>query len=115
MTVPARHLSAVPQPQRHWDDGGAALLARQGKACLADVADAPRKYAGTGHAARMARANESGVEMTRRRFYVFCWISSRVTSRRSAAKRSEEHTSELQSLMRNSYAVFCLTKKKTSQ
>src|SRR3546814_5818793 len=27
-------------------------------------------------------------------------------------KRSEEHTSELQSLMRNSYAVFCLKKKK---
>src|SRR3546814_3546458 len=31
-----------------------------------------------------------------------------------AAKRSEEHTSELQSLMRISYAVFCL-KKKTRQ
>src|SRR3546814_7594472 len=28
-------------------------------------------------------------------------------------RRSEEHTSELQSLMRLSYAVFCLTKKKT--
>src|SRR3546814_3412841 len=28
-----------------------------------------------------------------------------------ASKRSEEHTSELQSLMRNSYAVFCLKKK----
>src|SRR3546814_9666648 len=28
-------------------------------------------------------------------------------------QRSEEHTSELQSLMRISYAVFCLTKKKT--
>src|SRR3546814_5707143 len=27
--------------------------------------------------------------------------------------RSEEHTSELQSLMRSSYAVFCLTKKNT--
>src|SRR3546814_15025029 len=27
--------------------------------------------------------------------------------------RSEEHTSELQSLMRTSYAVFCLTTKKT--
>src|SRR3546814_1947500 len=26
--------------------------------------------------------------------------------------RSEEHTSEIQSLMRNTYAVFCLTKKK---
>src|SRR3546814_7250882 len=29
-----------------------------------------------------------------------------------AAERSEEHTSELQSLMRISYAVFCLKKKK---
>src|SRR3546814_4850051 len=29
--------------------------------------------------------------------------------------RSEEHTSELQSLMRISYAVFCLTKKNTQQ
>src|SRR3546814_4689133 len=28
-------------------------------------------------------------------------------------QRSEEHTSELQSLMRTSYAVFCLQKKKT--
>src|SRR3546814_1160248 len=28
-----------------------------------------------------------------------------------SARRSEEHTSELQSLMRNSYAVFCLKKK----
>src|SRR3546814_6056236 len=28
------------------------------------------------------------------------------------AGRSEEHTSELQSLMRHSYAVFCLKKKK---
>src|SRR3546814_8384875 len=28
--------------------------------------------------------------------------------------RSEEHTSELQSLMRISYAVFCLKKKKTN-
>src|SRR3546814_5789434 len=37
------------------------------------------------------------------------------TSERSKAclpKRSEEHTSELQSLMRTSYAVFCLKKKK---
>src|SRR3546814_10102686 len=30
---------------------------------------------------------------------------------RSQTGRSEEHTSELQSLMRNSYAVFCLKKK----
>src|SRR3546814_7008742 len=31
-----------------------------------------------------------------------------------SAHRSEEHTSELQSLMRISYAVFCLKKKKTT-
>src|SRR3546814_9368866 len=31
---------------------------------------------------------------------------------RSALPRSEEHTSELQSLMRNPYAAFCLKKKK---
>src|SRR3546814_8737733 len=29
-------------------------------------------------------------------------------------RRSEEHTSELQSLMRSSYAVFCLKKKKNT-
>src|SRR3546814_5131770 len=33
-------------------------------------------------------------------------------SRRRPPTRSEEHTSELQSLMRISYAVFCLKKKK---
>src|SRR3546814_4912433 len=32
-----------------------------------------------------------------------------------ALSKSEEHTSELQSLMRISYAVFCLKKKKTTQ
>src|SRR3546814_3067378 len=34
----------------------------------------------------------------------------RLSGRASATRRSEEHTSELQSLMRISYAVFCLTK-----
>src|SRR3546814_2781491 len=38
--------------------------------------------------------------------------SSSASNRRS--QRSEEHTSELQSLMRLSYAVFCLKKKKTT-
>src|SRR3546814_10375957 len=35
--------------------------------------------------------------------------------RRRQRVRSEEHTSELQSLMRNSYAVFCLKKKKKTK
>src|SRR3546814_7696052 len=42
------------------------------------------------HAAQVAQAGEAGAEVV----------------------RSEEHTSELQSLMRISYAVFCLKKKK---
>src|SRR3546814_7557251 len=36
-------------------------------------------------------------------------------ARRPNLPRSEEHTSELQSLMRISYAVFCLKKKKKTQ
>src|SRR3546814_7520760 len=41
--------------------------------------------------------------------------SSGTSGRCSRAIRSEEHTSELQSLMRISYAVFCLKKKKITQ
>src|SRR3546814_7121801 len=37
------------------------------------------------------------------------------TTLRNIGSRSEEHTSELQSLMRISYAVFCLKKKNTQQ
>src|SRR3546814_4744419 len=37
---------------------------------------------------------------------------ARMRLRPEDAERSEEHTSELQSLMRISYAVFCLKKKK---
>src|SRR3546814_10261582 len=52
-----------------------------------------------------------------------CCISSLPTSvepvkeslRTIGLERSEEHTSELQSLMRISYAVFCLKKKKTTK
>src|SRR3546814_4499093 len=43
-------------------------------------------------------------------------LRGRLTLRGLALRRnprSEEHTSELQSLMRNSYAVFCLKKQKT--
>src|SRR3546814_2655199 len=40
--------------------------------------------------------------------------SAAVVPGRGPGLRSEEHTSELQSLMRISYAVFCLKKKKLS-
>src|SRR3546814_8524416 len=38
-----------------------------------------------------------------------------ITTASGEQLRSEEHTSELQSLMRISYAVFCLKKKKSKQ
>src|SRR3546814_9491231 len=39
----------------------------------------------------------------------------RLEGEATPGRRSEEHTSELQSLMRTSYAVFCLKKKRTQQ
>src|SRR3546814_4754882 len=51
---------------------------------------------------RLLVRRRAGVEDVRR--HLFAFVLHRV--------RSEEHTSELQSLMRISYAVFCLKKKK---
>src|SRR3546814_6652230 len=44
-----------------------------------------------------------------------CAAGARDVEKVDGGVRSEEHTSELQSLMRISYAVFCLTKKKKTQ
>src|SRR3546814_6763291 len=54
-----------------------------------------------------------GVEVAARLILEFCGgAASAVTAAGEIpAERSEEHTSELQSLMRTSYAVFCLQKK----
>src|SRR3546814_8329140 len=67
----------------------------------------------------------SGIVTSSRRilFYQACYAPVRHRSfRRTVCRgqlakqwRSEEHTSELQSLMRSSYAVFCLKKKKTNK
>src|SRR3546814_9497119 len=59
---------------------------------------------------RCSRSRQAGSVQPRR-----AWRTSRTKAARGAGKverfRSEEHTSELQSLMRISYAVFCLKKK----
>src|SRR3546814_6715573 len=46
-------------------------------------------------------------------YLIYIYLSYRCSLSVSLACRSEEHTSELQSLMRISYAVFCLTQYKT--
>src|SRR3546814_7489410 len=46
---------------------------------------------------------------------LFAALLAGSTANAIGTSRSEEHTSELQSLMRISYAVFCLKKKKTTQ
>src|SRR3546814_7831192 len=57
---------------------------------------------GGGHAAAGAHRDEAALE-----------VAALELVEHGADERSEEHTSELQSLMRISYAVFCLKKKKT--
>src|SRR3546814_5381893 len=46
--------------------------------------------------------------------FVVVWESTVRRARTALSSRSEEHTSELQSLMRISYAVFCLKTKKNT-
>src|SRR3546814_2338589 len=89
----------------------------------------------TGQAIRMGSASENGTEVVVGTAIMRIGENSRVVSTAVAEKlktinaslppdvviqpvlnrRSEEHTSELQSLMRISYAVFCLKKKKPKQ
>src|SRR3546814_3673113 len=80
------------------------------------VADAPG--IGSDHVQCITEPKDAtilGVEVVERRYQQFqrnrgnC---ERAQLRRGGLRRSEEHTSELQSLMRISYAVFCLTKNK---
>src|SRR3546814_10365543 len=64
-------------------------------------------------AARLLNANETLIrEMVHERagwFVRFAGLDEKIADK--ILERSEEHTSELQSLMRISYAVFCLKKK----
>src|SRR3546814_9642216 len=60
---------------------------------------------------RRPTRHAQGARAARRRGYLVC-IQPLAAKHVSIIPRSEEHTSELQSLMRISYAVFCFKKKK---
>src|SRR3546814_8812827 len=55
------------------------------------------------------RTDPSVPQSTRPRYHA--WAAATCANSGPNSRRSEEHTSELQSLMRISYAVFCLKKK----
>src|SRR3546814_9165533 len=62
---------------------------------------------------RSADLFESSWEEIDRASFIALWTQEAETLRQKVdTERSEEHTSELQSLMRISYAVFCLKKKR---
>src|SRR3546814_8037086 len=61
---------------------------------------------------RVGPVHQFSVDGTTSRAMILSAICLCRSRRRTGSPRSEEHTSELQSLMRISYAVFCLKKKK---
>src|SRR3546814_9000355 len=76
--------------------------------CSSDLDPAGRRLRRAGE--RRARAGDAARRRRVRRTPVRRDVRGQAGLAR--ARRSEEHTSELQSLMRISYAVFCLKKKK---
>src|SRR3546814_3725392 len=88
----------------HSGVGGPNHLAFEMMKQMAEVDITDIAYRGTGAVIPAALSNEVGI--------LIAYLPSPMPHIRSGAlRRSEEHTSELQSLLRNLYAVFCLKKK----
>src|SRR3546814_7042792 len=85
--------------------GGVKAIVFDVYGTLVEIQDRRRPYAQLLHwlakAGRVPRHDDAA--------QVMCYLTELAGT---AQRRSEEHTSELQSLMRISYAVFCLKKKK---
>src|SRR3546814_7580347 len=80
---------------------------------------AAQAYRNAAQAALTERLAARPIDAEQRAAHGFAWVATTVAALEAVldwleagADRSEEHTSELQSLMRISYAVFCLKKKK---
>src|SRR3546814_1282367 len=71
---------------------------------------APQRHAPT----RSPRMGTARIVRNRGEAKLSAWASASGISANDQNRRSEEHTSELQSLMRISYAVFCLKKKNSN-
>src|SRR3546814_9477752 len=90
------------------------MFAASAEARLAATRDGADQRA---HSARNALCAIAGATQILERHHDRIPLETRASLVESVAAevRSEEHTSELQSLMRSSYAVFCLKKKKNKK
>src|SRR3546814_8896079 len=86
-----RGINVVLQSKRPTDDGSLSVYAEQQKIPYINI-----------------EAQEGHLEQQKQMISLTCKLLERPSG---FSLRSEEHTSELQSLMRISYAVFCLKKK----
>src|SRR3546814_2568834 len=88
------------------------LSPRPNRRLVEDIGRVQKDRQGVGGTVPQSAVARSAPPGARKRHSLAAMERSRHGRWRQAARRSEEHTSELQSLMRISYAVFCLKKKK---
>src|SRR3546814_10283548 len=105
-SFPPRRSSDLPSRRREGPPRGRGER-RDGEAASAE------DRAGAAEAPAPAMGQPLSRKWTVRILRLSTGLPSRVAGRNRQRLRSEEHTSELQSLMRISYAVFCLKKKNT--
>src|SRR3546814_3169629 len=86
---------------------------RGGAAHIGELLRGPTAFAAGPGSVTARPTHQQGLRCTRRKGSAQPLLHQTVTS--LYGRRSEEHTSELQSLMRISYAVFCLKKKKNKK
>src|SRR3546814_10362924 len=115
-----------------FETAGADRFALRGRRAVADIFEARHRSTGTGaddfvpdrQLARTHRQALARIQPSVDHHDLVALVGARKTDREivialvvaiDARPRSEEHTSELQSLMRISYAVFCLKTKKTNK
>src|SRR3546814_2619734 len=100
----------VPVFQRHESFARVSIASAVGQQVARDALEIGRRIGEFRQSPHAGEAGESILHEVRCRMAV-AGLALEIAEQ----PRSEEHTSELQSLMRISYAVFCLKKKKTNR